>query len=311
MKQFYLLIAVLTLVIPSFLSAQNCASLTATFTSNESRCAATGSIKVTASGGSGSYKYRVTGPVNLNFTTADLITGLPAGSYNVEVVDLNTGCQFTSFNVKVGGNYSDPRFVLNTTDVSCLNGGNGEIFVSGLQNGRQPFTFTIVAPSAMGIGTSNSTGVFSGLKAGNYTIQLQDSCGGIQTRAAFINDYTWYIEGHTIARTSCDIASGVVKVKDSRNRYSYSGGGIPNMQYGILLSSGDTSWSSDPNVSFAPTGMTTTKAFAKDNCGNIKSVDVNLILNPSVGNTVLVDQKTCSTFRASIQSVTGMFSPSF
>lgn len=310
MKHFYLLVILLTLFIPSFLAAQNCGSLTATFSTSESRCAATGSIKVTATGGSGAYKYRVSGPVNLNFTTEDLITGLPAGAYNVEVVDLNTTCQFTGYSIQVGGNYADPRFILNTTDITCMGSDNGTITVDGLQYGRQPFTFSIIAPSAMGVGTSNATGVFAGLKAGNYTIQLRDSCGGIQTRSAFINDYSWYMEGHSIVRTSCNNASGTIKVKDSRGRYSYSGGGIPDMQYGILKAVGDTIWSANANISFDATGMTSTKAFAKDGCGNVKEVSVDLSINPTVGAVVAVDQRTCNTFRATVQSVK-MYAPSF
>lgn len=311
MKKFYLLTFALTLLIPEILPAQNCATLNATFTAFESRCAATGAIKVKVSGGSGSYKYRVSGPVSLNFTSVDSITGLSAGLYNVEVVDINTGCQFVGSSIRVGGSYSDPRYILNSTDLSCEDGQNGKIEVAGLQYGRQPFTFSIEAPSAMGVGTSNSTGIFTDLKAGNYTIRLTDSCGGIQTRTTIINDYTWRIDGHTINRNSCNNASGLIKVSDSRGRYSYVGAGIPGMMYGILRGPGDTVWSSNPNMSFDPAGMTSTRAFAKDACGKVKYVTVDLSLNPSVGATVLVDQKTCSTFRATIQAVKDMYTPSF
>ncbi|MGH2646465.1 MAG: hypothetical protein ACRDE8_02815, partial [Ginsengibacter sp.] len=75
-------------LIPKASKSQACSLLNATFTTSESRCAATGSIKVFATGGSGSYKYKVTGPVNTNFTTTDSITGLSAGIYTVVINDI-------------------------------------------------------------------------------------------------------------------------------------------------------------------------------------------------------------------------------
>src|SRR6185312_5400047 len=68
-------------------SGQNCSLLKANFQTTDSRCQATGSIKIFATGGSGSYKYKVSGPVNTNFTTTDSITGLSSGAYTVVVSD--------------------------------------------------------------------------------------------------------------------------------------------------------------------------------------------------------------------------------
>lgn len=309
MKQLYVTLILLTLLTPT-LTAQNCSSLTATFTSFESRCAATGAIKVKAKGGSGSYKYRVSGPVNLNFTTVDSITGLSSGTYSVEVIDIQTGCNFTGHNIYVAGSYVDPRFVLETTDVGCHNGNNGAILVQNAERGRAPFIFSIVAPSAMGVGTSNSDGIFTGLKAGNYTIRLTDSCGGIQTRTATINNYTWSIQGHDIVKTSCDQATGTIKVKDSRGSYSHTAG-ISGMLYGVLNAPGDTTWSSNPKVTFNATGKTSTEAFAKDMCGTVQKVSVNLNFEPSIGAQVAVANRSCSTFTARVQNVKNMFSPNF
>lgn len=311
MKKFYIIVSLLALFLPKILSAQpGCSALTASFTTYESRCASTGAIKVVASGGSGAYKYRVFGPVNWNFTTTDSITGLPAGTYSVEVVDINSGCNYITNSVQVAGSYADPRYNLKVTDVSCDNGSNGGLEVTGLQYGRQPFTFQIIAPSPMGVGTSNNTGIFPDLIAGNYTIQLKDSCGGIQTRSAVITNYNWKIDYNTIVMTSCINASGFIKVSDSRGNVSNTTG-IPGMQYGILNASGDTIWSSNPNISFDPQGMTTTKAFAKDVCGVIKATKVTLSWNPSVGGTVLVDDRTCTTFRATVQAIKDMYLPQY
>ena len=80
---FIFLVFCLCSIFSKTLKGQSCSLLRATFITYESRCAATGSIKVFATGGSGSYKYKTIGPVNSNFTTTDSITGLSAGTYTV------------------------------------------------------------------------------------------------------------------------------------------------------------------------------------------------------------------------------------
>lgn len=310
MKKFYLLILTLTFLMPSFVKAQSCANFQATFKVYESRCAATGAIKIKATGGTGSYKYRVSGPVSINFTTTDSITGLSAGNYNIEVVDIQSGCKFFGYSINVGGNYSDPRFTMAATDITCEGESNGTVTATNLQNGRAPFIYTIVAPSTMGIGTSNGTGAFTNLSAGNYTVMLTDSCGGIQTRAVSIANYSWGIQSHSIKKTSCDVASGTIVVRDSRGNISNTTG-IAGMLYGVVRGTNDTLWSSNPTITFNTNGMTSTQAVAKDQCGKVKSVNVNLTLALSVSTTVKIDNITCTSFRASAQGVTNFFNPVF
>ena len=268
MKKIYLLLLCLFILPVLFvvqLKAQSCAALTASSTPYESRCAATGSIKVHASGGSGSYKYKVTGPVNTNFTTSDSLTGLSAGAYNVVVNDIVTNC---------------------------------------------PYTYSIEAPSASGVGTSNHTGVFNGLSAGNYTIRLTDSCGGIQTRTIVVGDYTWWIDAYQFSQSSCTLATGFIRVVDSKGNIS-TAGGIPGFQYGVVLQPGDTIWSTSPYFSFNPAGNTSIQVIVKDNCGNIKKANSNLNFQPSVGNTVNANNTTCNSFTASLNNVNNFYNPSF
>ena len=219
--------------------AQSCGSFVATCIPHESRCAATGSIKVNASGGSGNYKYKVTGVVNTNFTSTDSITGLAPGVYAVTVNDISTNCTITINNVTVPGTYNDPRFTLNSVDVSCDNGNNGSISLFTQNFGRAPFSYSIVSPSPMGVGTSNTTGTFNNLTAGVYSIRLTDSCGGIQTRLVTIQNYTWKIDSVRFNKISCDSAAGYIRVSDSRGNISTITG-IPGLLYGIVRSAGDT-----------------------------------------------------------------------
>jgi hypothetical protein len=300
--QFYILICFFTLA-GVVSKAQNCALLKATFSTFESRCAATGSIKINTSGGSGDYKYKVSGPVNTNYTSTDSITGLSAGTYIITITDVVSNCTLTIPNAIVGGSYQDPRFTLTGVDVSCDNGSNGSITVIGQLFGRGPFAYSIVAPSPMGVGTTNSTGIFPNLSAGNYSVRMTDSCGGIQTRAITIGNYTWSLNTYPFTKTGCDTASGFIKVIDSRGNISTFGAGIPGLTYGIVRSSGDTLWSTNPNFTFPLLGNNTFEVIAKDACGTIKKAGVTVSLAPSVGTTVNTYNYTCNTFDASVNNI--------
>lgn len=313
MQKFYLTLQAafwVCLLIPIISKSQNCSTLTATAIGYESRCAATGSIKIFASGGSGSYKYKVTGTFNSNFTSTDSITGLPPGTYNVIVNDINTSCEFQLDNVDVAGSYQDPRFTLINMDVSCDNGNNGTITVTGQQYGRPPFAYSIVAPSAMGIGTNNTTGVFNNLKAGDYSIRMTDSCGGIQTRQITVDNYTWLIDSYVFTKTSCGEANGFIKVIDSRGNISTIGG-IPGFMYGVVRLAGDTIWSSSPNFVFDPLGAVSLDLVAKDQCNKIKKAFTTISFIPSVGATIKTNNNTCSTFTAAVTKIKNFFDAEF
>lgn len=290
--------------------AQNCMLLTATIETNESRCASTGSIGITATGGSGSYKYKVEGPVNINFTTSSYITGLSAGIYTVIVNDIVSNCTYTKKGVTVAGSYQDPRFGLEGFNVTCDNGNNGAIKAFGLEHGIAPFSYTIVTPSPMGVGTTNITGIFENLIAGDYSIQLSDSCGGIQTRTVTINNYTWKIDSHTFTKFSCDSAQGSIRASDSRGNVSTIQG-IQGFYYGYVTPSGDTTWSADANFRIGAYGLNSVVLVVKDICGTVKKITASLSFLPSLNNNVLISDKNCNTFSAAITGIKNFTNPVF
>ena len=312
MRKFYFFVQfvlILFFIFPLLTKAQDCSLLGATFKTYESRCAATGSIKVSATGGSGSYKYKTLGPVNSNFTSSDSLTGLSAGIYSVVVTDIIYNCTYTQTNLIVSGSYQDPRFALSKDDVTCDGGDNGSIQVMGQQYGRDPFIFSIVAPSAMGVGTTNSSGIFNNLSAGDYTIRLTDSCGGIQTRQITLNDYTWWIDSYKFNKISCDSGSGYIKVIDSKGNIS-TAGGIAGFLYGIVRQPGDTIWSTDANFQFELAGHSAFEIVVKDNCGKIRKAPLSLTIIPGV-NAIVISSKSCNTFTATVNGVTNFFNPDF
>lgn len=230
--------------------------------------------------------------------------------YSVVITDIVTNCTFTQNNLFVSGSYLDPRFMLTITDVSCDNGNNGSIKVSSILDGRAPFSYTIVSPSAMGIGNTNNNGTFNNLVAGDYTIMMSDSCGGIQTRQTTLNDYSWWINSYIFKKISCDSAVGYIKAVDSRGNIS-TVTGIPGFTYGVVRQPGDTVWSSVANFSVYIAGLSDFDIVVKDNCGKIKKGNTSIFLAPALGAGVNIYGITCARFSVSLLKITNFFNPDF
>lgn len=311
MKSFYpfFLLSILFFITGSLqkTGAQDCNSLSFTYTTKESRCMATGSVLVNASGGSGSYNYKVTGPVTTSFTSSNNITGLEPGAYTLIVRDINNNCEQTQ-NITITGSYSDPKFQLTKTDVSCA-GNDGLIMTSNLQFGRAPFSYKIIAPSPSKVGTTSSIGHFTGLIAGEYAIQLQDSCGGIQVRRITIQNYSWWFDQVTGAKTNCDNATITATLKDNKGNLNTSGTSFDGFEYRII-SPVTTGWQSNRTIAFTIGSSRSATIQAKDDCGNIFSATWSIPNNekPSLG-TVDISNRTCSGFTATVNGKQNLTSP--
>jgi hypothetical protein len=249
--------------------AQDCSGLSFTYTTSESRCVATGSITINVSGGSGNFNFKAIGPITTPVTSSNIITGLPPGYYTVQVKDLNTGCVIEQDSALVTGSYNDPRFQLAATDVSCV-GNDGSISLVNQQNGRAPFTYTIIAPSPSNIGASNATGNFSGLVAGEYSVQMQDSCGGVQVRRITIENYSWWFDSVSVVRLDCETVNVFIRVKDNHGNVNTSGTAFNGFLYGYVID-GDTTWSALNNFSVLLGTRHNLTLVVKDNCGNVHS----------------------------------------
>ena len=288
--------------------AQVCNPINTSYTVLESRCASTGELYINASGGSGNFLYKITGPVSTNFSTSDTITGLTAGKYLVVIKDIVTNCVYQNDSVTIPGDYQDPSFLMNKTDVTCINGSDGTIDVYNQQYGRAPFMYSIVAPSASNIGLQNSTGVFTGLLYGDYTIRLTDSCGGIQTRSMTIDNYDWWIDSVDVARI-CDSAWAIIKLKDSKGRVSPDSV-FSSFTYAVITASGDTTWSSTVPFKFLLGNKRSVTLLAKDKCGNIKTILWNETRVPAVNANVSINA-ACSTFAVTVTGVVNFVNPQF
>jgi hypothetical protein len=313
MKNLYTIMAVcLSIFIVPDLIAQPCSSLTiSSAVPTESRCKATGTIAVSVTGGSGNYNYKVTGPINTPYTTSPNITGLIAGTYTVIVQDVSTNCVVQKTGIIVAGTYGDPRFTVVKSDETCLNKSDGTISLSSLSGGRAPYTFTIVAPSASNVGTSNNTGIFSSLSGGDYSIELKDSCGGIQTRRVTLLSYDWWIASFSGNRINCSDAQFQFLLQDSRGSVNTSGTTFDGFQYGVVNSIGDTSWYSTYNFTHAIGTKRNVPLVVKDLCGNVKQVNWLNPLVPTVANLVAVTNQSCDSYTASITGQVNLSNPTY
>ena len=295
--KFYLLPILLFLF--NFSQGQDCSSLSMSSTVQESRCVATGSISITASGGSGNYNYQAIGPVTTPVTSSNVITGLPGGSYTIRVMDITSSCTKEFTGIIVPGNYSDPRFQLNKTDGTCA-GNDGTITAVSVQYGRSPFTYTIIAPSPSSVGSSNNTGHFTGLAPGEYFVQLRDSCGGIQVRAVTIEEYNWWINGVAVTRVGCDSADVLVTLTDN-NGNTTSVVDFSGFTYGVVRAAGDTLWFNDNSFRLYIGNRRFFTIVVKDGCGNMESYNWSLAANlrPSLGS-VSLSNLVCASFTASV-----------
>ncbi|HCE55518.1 MAG TPA: hypothetical protein DER05_11215, partial [Lutibacter sp.] len=152
-----------------------------------------GTVTATHTGGVGLITYNLlysatSGGVftNASATDGDLdgsYTGLGVGFYKVVVTEGN-GCNETSSEVEI----TQPSAALTSsissqTNVDCFGNNNGSVTVAGA-NGTSPYTYAID-----GI-TFGSSGTFSSLIAGSYTITVKDFNGCTKTQAVTITQPT-------------------------------------------------------------------------------------------------------------------------
>ena len=87
----------------------------------------------------------------------------------------------------------------------------------GLKSGgRNPFTYTIVKPSASNEGRIEKNGYFNRLKPGQYSIQFQDSCGAILTQKIEIDAYLWQMSEIVTKAKECGVIEVFIPLSDNR-----------------------------------------------------------------------------------------------
>ncbi len=160
---------------PTAVNAPNAIVLTASASASTLACFgySNGSITATATGGTGAMTYELSASSFATQTNGSgVFSGLPARAYTVKATDANNCMKTQVVTINEPGLLG--LSLVGKTDATCAGSTNGSITVSST-GGTGAKTFSI-SPG----GSSNLTGSFTGLAAGNYTISVTDanSCSG-------------------------------------------------------------------------------------------------------------------------------------
>ena len=179
-----------TLTQPTQLTAS--AAVTSTYNGAQISCptSTNGTITVTSSGGTGAKGYVITsGPViNTTGATSGIFTSLSAGAYVFTITDANS-CSTTATATIIA-----PIAVsvsATSTPVACFGGSNGT--ATGVaSNGTGTKTYTISGP----VNTTGATsGTFTGLSQGTYTITATDANGCTGSTSVTVNQPSQLLSG--------------------------------------------------------------------------------------------------------------------
>ena len=126
---------------------------------------ATGSIELEASGGTGLYSYLING-----IDTAAMVTDLPAGTYNMTVLDENM-CVYNE-DVVISQPVSALDGSVSIEHVKCYGDSTGQIDVI-VSGGTAPYQYMWVSSDS--IVMTNTSESLTGLIEDTYVLQIQDS----------------------------------------------------------------------------------------------------------------------------------------
>ncbi|MCB0401386.1 MAG: gliding motility-associated C-terminal domain-containing protein [Flavobacteriales bacterium] len=146
-----------------------------------------GSATSTPTGGVGPFDFTWTDPLNpLPPLQTDLgvasstIVGLCAGTYDLEITDLGTGCTYT-YTIIVNS-VNGPTLLTSATDETCTNACNGTTTVSA-SGGTAPYTYSW-SPTGPPTDTNQTA---TGLCAGTYTVTVTDANNCISSDTITVN----------------------------------------------------------------------------------------------------------------------------
>ena len=125
--------------------------------------ACSGQIQVQGFGGTGNLQYLWS-----DGQTTALATGLCAGNYALTLSDDNACLWDTSFQIAPAQAIS--LSLLGQNNPLCFGASQGSVQIQA-QGGQSPYTFDL------GLGSSQTTGIFTGLMAGNYQLTVSDVQG--------------------------------------------------------------------------------------------------------------------------------------
>lgn len=224
-------------------------SITISSTVTDAACGVPdGSIVTNVSGGGTSYNY-----IWSNGETTATITGLNAGSLVLTVTD-NNGC--TSTTTELVNNPAPSVTVSAITTVTCFGGSDGSVTVTA-SGGNTPYSFEWNSNPIQ----INTTGVATGLSAGNYIVTVEDNSNCIALANFSVDESTSVTAIGVVTNPSCNGDSdGSVSVTISGGTspytYTWSNGettqnitGLTAGDYQLQIEDANNCVSGDPGIS--------------------------------------------------------------
>lgn len=201
----------------------DCPQVTAIFTNADCN-QQDGTITATGSLGATPYSFSKDG---VNFQSSNVFTGLAPGLYTITLRDANYSRATTSVTI---GNNCLQLTVTNQANTTCSNS-NGS-FTIAASNGTAPYAY-----SRDGV-NFQSSGAFTGLSAGSYTITVRDAAMLTATAQVTLTDAPGPLLDTATRPASCTNTDGTITLMAT--------GGTAPLRYSI-----------DGGASFQPTGYFT------------------------------------------------------
>lgn len=182
-----------------------------------------GSATVVVQGGVPPYTYLwYSGTTSNVLGTTDTITNLCSGTYTVQVTD-STPPPVGPVIISGVFNITEPNAlsgsVVTKIDVICYGGNNGSITIQGY-GGNAPtgYTYTL-----NGVVKNTATNVvYSGLTAGNYTVQIKDDSGSIYNLNLTLTNPPQITTTYNISHATCYGETGSVSTSTNGGTPPYT-----------------------------------------------------------------------------------------
>ncbi len=201
--------------ISSTLSPSNGPIIQAVNVTPSSCTGSTGSINISVLGGIPPYMYSIDN--GTTFQPSNIFNGLPAGNYDIVVMDSNNCSTMTT--ITVSGSGSPSITSITTTNPAC-GSTNGSITINAT-GGFPPFMYSIDGGT-----TFVSTNVFTNLPGGTYNIVVEGTNGCSSTSVVFLTeDLSPVINSVTVLDQTCGLQNGLIAISVI--------GGTPPIQYSI------------------------------------------------------------------------------
>jgi len=245
--------------------------LTAINTVNSTCGQADGSIELVVSGGTAPYQYNIKEISEANYSTVSASTSshifnnLTSGTYVIYVADNDgAGCVLDTVHVTLAAPGEPTVQNVVVTNISCHGLTDGKIAVSATGVGTISYT---LKDSGMIVLSTNTTGLFESLSAGNYYIEIVDAnnCPHITQRIITEPDPLSLTLTHTDANCGQNIGSIAWEIAGGTGTLSVSVNGqpqtisplteLPMGTYSVLLTD-DNGCTKTGDVTISSTGGT-------------------------------------------------------